>query len=144
VGLTPPPILPRPPTPTIALRALCRASRANSPSPFPFERRPRRLSAIRQAQLTNTDVATVLAKYLLVYRNTPHATTGESPSMPLMGRRLRTRLGLLTPSVEKHVESRQYSTMVSRTAKRGLRQFRMPVILSWPAIMGGERNGRVG
>ena len=80
-------------------------------------------SAIRQAQLTNTDVATVLAKYLLVYRNTPHSTTGESPSMLLMGRRLRTRLDLLTPSVEKHVESRQYSTMVSRTAKRGLRQF---------------------
>ena len=45
-------------------------------------------SAIRQAQLTNTDVATVLAKYLLVYRNTPHSTTGESPSMLLMGRRL--------------------------------------------------------
>jgi len=56
-------------------------------------------SAIRQAQLTNTDVATVLAKYLLVYRNTPHSTTGESPSMLLMGRRRRTRFDLLTPSV---------------------------------------------
>ena len=56
-------------------------------------------SAIRQAQLTNTDVATVLAKYLQVYRNTPHSTTAESPSMLLMDRRLRTRLDLLTPSV---------------------------------------------
>ena len=62
-------------------------------------------SAIRQVQLTNTDVATVLAKCLLVYRNTPHSTTGESPSMLLMGRRLRTPLDLLTPSLEKHVES---------------------------------------
>lgn len=80
-------------------------------------------SAIKQAQLTNTDVTAVIAKYLLVYRNTPHSTTGEPPSLLLMGRRLRTRLDLLIPSVEKHVEARQYSTMVSRTAKRGLRQF---------------------
>ena len=40
-----------------------------------------------------------------------------------MGRRLRTRLGLLIPSVEKHVEARQYISMVNRTAKRGLRHF---------------------
>ena len=39
----------------------------------------------------------------------------------LMGRRLRTRLDLLIPSVEKHVEAREYSTMVSPTAHRGLR-----------------------
>ena len=80
-------------------------------------------SAIKQAQLTNKDVSAVIAKYLLVYRNTPHSTTGEPPSLLLMGRRLRTRLDLLTPSVEKHVETRQYSSMVNRTAKRGLRQF---------------------
>jgi len=76
-------------------------------------------SAIKQAQLTNKDVSAVIAKYLLVYRNTPHST----PSLLLMGRRLRTRLGLLIPSVEKHVEGRQYRSMVNRTAKRGLRQF---------------------
>ena len=80
-------------------------------------------SAIKQAQLTNKDVSAVIAKYLLVYRNTPHSTTGEAPSLLLMGRRLRTRLDLLIPSVEKHVEARQYSSMVNRTAKRGLRQF---------------------
>ena len=40
-----------------------------------------------------------------------------------MGRRLRTRLDLLIPSVEKHVEARQYSSMLNRTAKRGLRHF---------------------
>lgn len=80
-------------------------------------------SAIKQAQLTNSDVSALIAKYLLVYRNTPHSTTGEPPSLLLMGRRLRTRLDLLIPSVEKHVEARQYSTMVSRTANRGLRQF---------------------
>ena len=80
-------------------------------------------SAIKQANATKADVSAVIAKYLLVYRNTPHSTTGESPSLLLMGRRLRTRLDLLTPSVEKHVEARQYTTMISRTAKRGLRHF---------------------
>ena len=80
-------------------------------------------TAIKQAQLTNRDVSAVIAKYLLVYRNTPHSTTGEAPSLLLMGRRLRTRLDLLLPSVEKHVEARQYSSMVNRTAKRGLRHF---------------------
>ena len=80
-------------------------------------------SAIKQAQLTHTDVSAQIAKYLLVYRNTPHSTTGEPPSLMLMGRRLRTRLDLLIPSVGKHVEARQYSAMVSPTAHRGLRQF---------------------
>ena len=80
-------------------------------------------SAIKQAQLTHTDVSAKIAKFLLVYRNTPHSTTGEPPSLLLMGRRLRTRLDLLIPSVEKHVEARQYSTMVTPTAHRGLCQF---------------------
>ena len=42
-------------------------------------------SAIKQAHVTNADVAAVIAKYLLVYRNTPHSTTGEPPSMLLYG-----------------------------------------------------------
>ena len=48
-------------------------------------------SATKQAQLTSKDVSAVIAKYLLVYRNTPHSTTREAPSLPLMRRRLRTR-----------------------------------------------------
>ena len=80
-------------------------------------------SAIKQAHLTNADVDTVIANHLLVYRTTPHSTTGEPPSLLLMGRRLRNRLGLLTPSVEKYVEARQYITMLSRTGRRGFRTF---------------------
>ena len=79
-------------------------------------------SAIKQAQLSNKDVSAVIAMYLLVFRNTPHSTTGEALSLLLMGRRLRTRLDLLIPLVEKHV-ARQYSSMVNHTAKRGLHQF---------------------
>ena len=40
-----------------------------------------------------------------------------------MGRRLRNRLGLPTPSLETYVEACQYSTMVSHTAHRDLHTF---------------------
>ena len=80
-------------------------------------------SAIKQAHLTNADVATVIANHLLVYQTTPHSNTGEPPSLLLIGRRLRNRLGLPTPSLETYIEACQYSTLVSRTAHTGLRTF---------------------
>ncbi|KAL1446605.1 hypothetical protein MTO96_044532 [Rhipicephalus appendiculatus] len=49
-----------------------------------------------------------LADFLLAYRNTPHATTGEAPSTLLLGRRLRTRLDLIRPAVENRVRQRQF------------------------------------
>ena len=76
-------------------------------------------TALKQAHLMGTNVDTVLARYLLRYRNTPHSTTGESPAMLLMGRRLRTHLDLLTPSVHKHVEAKQQA-VVERTSDRQL------------------------
>ena len=36
-----------------------------------------------------------LANFLLAYRTTPHAMTGETPAMFLMGRNIRTRLDVL-------------------------------------------------
>ena len=80
-------------------------------------------SAIKQAHLTIADVDAIIANHLLVYRTTPHSTTGEPPSLLLIGRRLRNRLDLLTPSVEKYVEACQYITMLSRNAHRGFRTF---------------------
>ena len=44
-------------------------------------------------------IETRVAKFLFHYRLTPHTTTGRSPSELLMGRRLRSRLDLLQPSV---------------------------------------------
>ena len=69
-------------------------------------------------------MGTVLARYLLRYRNIPHSTTGESPAMLLMGRRLRTPLDLLTPSVHKHVEAKQ-QVRVERTRDRKLRNLQV-------------------
>ena len=81
-------------------------------------------TALKQAHLTGTNVDTVLPRYLLRYRNTPHSTTGESPAVLLMERRLCTRLDLLTPSVHKHVEAKQQA-VVERTSDRQLRNLQV-------------------
>ena len=79
-------------------------------------------AAITQATVAGEDVDTAVARHMLVYRNTAHATTGQCPSMLLMKRKLRTRLDLLKPSVQRYVENKQ-NAIAERTANRHLRQF---------------------
>ena len=79
-------------------------------------------SAIAQARVTKQDVNVVLARSLLVYRNTPHTTTGEAPSALLMERKLRTRLDLILLSVEEHVKKQQYKVL-ERNGNRSIRSF---------------------
>ena len=64
-------------------------------------------SALRQARLTIVDPDTTLPSFLLCYRITPHTTTGESPSVLLYGRQLRTRPDLYRPSVSDNVSQKQ-------------------------------------
>ena len=45
-----------------------------------------------------------LARFLLGYRTTPHTATGATPAEILMGRRLRTRLDILHPSLSAKME----------------------------------------
>lgn len=52
---------------------------------------------IKKAIVEKMDIDTALCRSLLVYRNTEHSATGESPAMLLMGRALRMRLDCLRP-----------------------------------------------
>ena len=48
-----------------------------------------------------------LENFLLTYRSTPHATTGETPCSLFLGRIVRTRFDLLRPSLERRVGQKQ-------------------------------------
>ena len=53
---------------------------------------------------------TRLARFLFKYRETPQAATGIAPAEPLMGRRLRTHLDLLYPTIKDKVLKNQRSS----------------------------------
>jgi len=58
-----------------------------------------------------------LSKFLLAYRSTPHATTGETPAMLLFGRNLQTKLDLIKPNIRRNVEKQQSKMVDSRHTK---------------------------
>ncbi|XP_063915685.1 uncharacterized protein K02A2.6-like [Zophobas morio] len=53
-------------------------------------------SALADEQNKNATIQTILSRFLLVYRNTPHTTTKISPASAMFGRELRTRFHLMT------------------------------------------------
>ena len=63
-----------------------------------------------------------LASFLLTYRTTPHATTGEMPCQLFMGRKLRTRLDLLRPAVDRRVCGKQADQKVGHDRHAKLRE----------------------
>ena len=63
--------------------------------------------ALRAAMAEKKPLSQKLANFLLAYRTTPHAMTGETPAMLLMGRNIRTRLDVLKPNIRKRVEEKQ-------------------------------------
>ena len=64
-----------------------------------------------------------LARLLFAYRNTPHSTTGASPSELMFGRRLTTRFDLSKPSREARVESNQQRQKKGHDLHARKRQF---------------------
>ncbi len=65
-----------------------------------------------------------LAKFLLAYRTTPHATTGRSPAEMLLGRQLCTRLDLVKPDVRLKVQDAQ-ECQRRQDRQTKVRQFRV-------------------
>ena len=63
--------------------------------------------ALRAALIEKKSISWKLAIFLLAYRSTPHALTGEAPAVLLMGRNIRTRLDILKPNLRKRVEDKQ-------------------------------------
>ena len=79
-------------------------------------------SATVQARLAKQDVNVLIARNLLIDRKTPHATTGKAPSVLLMGRKLRTRLDLILPSLQEHLKQKQCKVL-ERNDSRNVRSF---------------------
>lgn len=64
---------------------------------------------IKKALKLHIDIECALQRYLLMYRNTEHHTTGECPAKILLGRTVRTRLDQIKPSRENLVlRAQQY------------------------------------
>ena len=45
-------------------------------------------------------------KFRIMYRNTPHTLTNESPALLFIGRRLRMRLNLVMLDLKRHVDDK--------------------------------------
>lgn len=64
-----------------------------------------------------------IANFLLVYRNTPHATTGCTPAELFLKCQARIRLSLMKPSLSKTFERKQDKMKQSHDGKRPLSKF---------------------
>ena len=53
------------------------------------------------------DVETCLAGFLFQYRLTPHSTTGQSPAELLLGRKTKSHLDFVFPSLKNQVQQQQ-------------------------------------
>ena len=64
-----------------------------------------------------------IANFLLVYRNTPHSTTNETPAKHFLGRNLRTRLSLIKPDIQINVSRHQMNTTFQEKRTKNSRYF---------------------
>ena len=60
-------------------------------------------NAMKAMEKVGSDLHAKLQPFLFQYRNTPHATTGVTPSELFLGRHVRTRLSMLRPEVSERI-----------------------------------------
>ena len=74
-------------------------------------------------QIPEGSVKEKLAKFLFIYRITPHSSTGVAPAELLMGRRLRSRLDLLRPDLSATVQNNQLRQKLYHDSDKPYRTF---------------------
>ena len=85
-----------------------------------------------------------LAHYLLMYRVTPHSTTGVSPSELFMKRKLRTRFSLLKPDLSNHVRGKQLKSCQDHDKNVKLREFKVSDLVRVNNFRGGKEKWLTG
>lgn len=78
--------------------------------------------SMRAMKGESCDLHKKLANFLLVYRNTPHSITNETPAKLLMGRQLKTRLDLIKPDITRQVHDKQMKRAI-KSSKENMREF---------------------
>lgn len=77
-------------------------------------------NVIKKARREGVDPELAIQRYLLVYHNTPHCTTGESPAQLLQGRRLRTRLDIIKPDHGRKLRNKEFKAVEHAKESRQL------------------------
>ena len=72
---------------------------------------------------TSTVLKERLPRFLLIYRSTPHATTGMRPDELFLRHRVRTRFTLLSPNQSPRVEKCQQNQKAAHDGKKSLSTF---------------------
>ena len=75
--------------------------------------------ALRSMDQSSKPVKEKLTKFLIVYRNTPHSTTGVSPAQLLLGRPLCTRLDLVRPNLNHKMVNQQHQQSIRAANEKG-------------------------
>ena len=74
--------------------------------------------ALKAMASSGESLQVILDKFLLAYRNAPHAFTGEMPAVRFMGRQLRTRLDSVKP------DNRRLNKRLEKQMERGYQNLR--------------------
>jgi len=74
--------------------------------------------ALRTSEGSGLTLQHRVANFLLIYRNTPHTTTGCTPAELFLNCKPRIRLSLLKPSLSKKVETKQDQMKSSHDGKQ--------------------------
>lgn len=81
--------------------------------------------SLKAGQFDKGTLLQKLAQFLLMYRTTPHTTTGVPPAELFLRRQVRTRLDLLRPSIRDKVSRQQAAQKHCHDKKAQARSFQM-------------------